>query len=410
MTGRCASLLFLCECLNPSLDSVRVAALRAKISNNSVNWDRVILMANTQLVVTALWSALCSKNLQNLLPEEVGSYLSELHGLNYRRNEAIRKQTEEIIRNLNTVGLEPIVLKGAALMFKSAIEDPGVRFMLDIDIMVPVEQVNKTREIVSAIGYRSVERDDPAHEPTHHPATMVRDDEVAKVEIHIDLFHPFVDPPVLGKNEVWESSEQIRANGLTFRVLAPTHFVLHNVVHSESHHRGFALRKVPVRYLHDLTVFLPLYGAEVDWDAIDLVMGRYGLRRMMSSYLLMGSRLLGANVPTAMASSIGSWLHYAQCMIFASCPPDMEVWRTHVTKQVLSLCILFSSSRMQARFGCSDEWKDLTKTRLLYLAHLVRKYLFGPQRSILPDLLPGKDVSNAFKSALKEVTDETSGK
>jgi hypothetical protein len=412
MTRRFASLFFLWECLTPCLQSVRVSKLHAMISSNSVNWDYVISFANAQLVITALWKALCAKRLQEILPGEVRSYLMALHSRNHHRNSAIRRQTEEIIGNLNLMGVEPLVLKGAALMLTGVYQDPAERIMVDIDIMVRHESATKTKEILSALGYRSNEENVLAHERfAHHLPPMVRETEPASVEIHTDLFHPLDDPPVLELEEIWEESERVSLNGMEFRVLSPTHFVVYNIVHSEVHHRGFALSRVPARDLLDFAFFLQRRSVDVDWYEIDPAMRRHGLRRIMGSYLFMGSRLFGVTIPAIKAPApVGRWLHYSYCIILACCPRIQAVddWRTFLAWNAVRFYRLFSARRMRLRFGCSDGWMDLTKTRLQYLSHLAKKYIVGPERSHLIDLLAGREVVPASDTTPMEGKDEIS--
>jgi hypothetical protein len=410
MTGRFASLSFVCQSLRPGLQSAGVSSLHAMISNNAVNWEYVVAFANAQLVITALWKALCDKKLQDVLPEDVSSYLSELHSLNHKRNAAMRLQMEEIIRNLNLEGLEPLLLKGAALMFMGAFDDPAERIMMDVDIMVRTEDAKKTMENLSVLGYRSMEQDHLAYRYCQHLAPMARDHDAASVEVHTELFHSIDDPIVLGPKEVWRESERVNINGLAFRVLSPTHFVVHNIVHSEAHHHCFALGKIPMRDLLDLAVFLRLRARDVDWREIDLSMGRHGLRRMARSHMHMGSRLFGVTVPAAMGPSAGSWLHYARCIILSSCRPvqAIEDWRTLLTGNVMRVCRLFSARTLQLRFGCSDGWMDLTRTRLRYLAYLAKKYMISSKRNVLIDLPAGRKGLIPSDTAVKEVKDENS--
>ena len=363
--------------------------LRTAISNNNVNWERVVELANVELVTPALWSALVKGGLQEDLDDDVRSYLSELHSLNCQRNADIRRQVEEIVRSFNRVSVEPILLKGAAFLITGVIKDPAARMMIDIDVMIRIEDLEKVLETLSSLRYRDEVQKRSLFDLCQHLQPMFRNGEPAAIEVHTTLFHKLTDPEVVMDVEAWSDSVPVHMNGLSFRVLSPTHSIIYNVVHSEVHHENFVLGTISLRDLLDLAILSRFHSASIDWSSIEASMSKHDLRRVLRSYLHLGLKLFGSSVPPDFRPSAGSAFHYYWCLSVLSWPALQALG---LLKRVFGL---FSAKRMQRRFACGNDIVDLTKTRLTYAVYLVKTYIWGPKRCFLMDLLSGTGIEDA---------------
>jgi hypothetical protein len=74
--------------------------------------------------------------LTNEVPSKVRDSLKEIHRLNAARNAGLKAQTIEAVEQLNTIGVEPFVLQGAAGLLARPFADSGSRVMVDINILV----------------------------------------------------------------------------------------------------------------------------------------------------------------------------------------------------------------------------------------------------------------------------------
>jgi hypothetical protein len=396
LTPRLSSLFFLCRCLTLLYDPAPKQMVWTAMSNNKVNWERVVELANVELVTPALWSGLEKAGLQEVLDDEVRSYLSELHSLNCHRNTAIRRQVEEIVRSFNQIGIEPLLLKGAALMFANTHGDPAVRVMTDVDIMVRKDDLPRVVERISTLGYSTMEREVTDNGCSHHYPPMFRAGEPATVELHTRLGDDIDDRMLLTVPEIWRDSIRMSGNGLTCRFMSWSHALFYNVIHSELHHEGFERGRILLRNLLDLAVMCRLHAAEIDWTDIETRIKSPHLGRVLRSYLHMGSRLFGASVPAAIEARTGGRLHFARCLLLIA---------SQRLRFLDGLCIspkrvfrLFAAKRMQERFACGNDIVDLTKTRLTYAVYLVKTYIWGPRRCFLVDLLSGTGIEDASES------------
>ena len=168
MNASLQNFLGLCQFLALNQATETIERLRCEIRRDSVDWEAIVQIANQQLVSPALWISLMDKGLHEDLPDELRCYLSGLHNLNVQRNGLIKQQAEEIITSLNRVGIEPILLKGGALLLTNAFSDFGTRIMEDLDIMVLGTDVEQSWKTLSSLGYRNHESNEEVDERSHH--------------------------------------------------------------------------------------------------------------------------------------------------------------------------------------------------------------------------------------------------
>ena len=86
MNERLAALDFIATCLSVRKTPESTAALDQEIASGRINWQRVISLANTNLVSPTLWTELHSRGLAHNVPPDVRDYLGEIHRLNSFRN------------------------------------------------------------------------------------------------------------------------------------------------------------------------------------------------------------------------------------------------------------------------------------------------------------------------------------
>jgi hypothetical protein len=81
MNERLAALDFIAACLSVRKTPEITAALDQAIASGSINWQRVIGLANTNLATPTLWTELRSRDPLRSIPPDVRDYLGEFTGL-----------------------------------------------------------------------------------------------------------------------------------------------------------------------------------------------------------------------------------------------------------------------------------------------------------------------------------------
>jgi hypothetical protein len=140
MTRHSAALTSLCNCLR-GLPPVEV------------KWTSVIGLANQTLTTPALIDFV--DQFASVLPEDVCTYIRQIHRRNVLRNDRLAGQLEEAVIAMNGQGVTPVLLKGAATLATAPVERRGVRLMSDLDIMVMPDEAERA---VAALGATSAPR------------------------------------------------------------------------------------------------------------------------------------------------------------------------------------------------------------------------------------------------------------
>ena len=113
--------------------------------------DLVALAGQHHLVTAALWPAVRGDASEARLDPDLAAYLEAVHALNLQRNLRMRSQAAELAEALNGVGVEPVFLKGVALLLLGLAPDPGRRLIGDIDVLVPADRFDAAAEALRAV-------------------------------------------------------------------------------------------------------------------------------------------------------------------------------------------------------------------------------------------------------------------
>ncbi len=174
--------------------------------------------------------ALRNRGLVDKLPTQVHEYLWKIHLLNTLKNRRLREQALEAVGELNSIGVEPVLLKGGASLFVKTFDDPGARIMADLDILVPGSEAKGCWDKLRTVGYIPIELefDYSSH---HHLRPLYRPGDWGVIEIHRQPL-PASTAALLPSELIWRHVAPIRESGVAMAAPAPTFRILHNVLHS----------------------------------------------------------------------------------------------------------------------------------------------------------------------------------
>ena len=114
---------------------VLIACLRGEPPADA-DWEAIVEVANRTLLTPGLFDALSRASRLDVLPDEERTYLDFIHGCNLERNTRLRTQLVEAVGRLNSVGVEPTLLKGAVRLFCDPDGRLGSRMTRDLDLNV----------------------------------------------------------------------------------------------------------------------------------------------------------------------------------------------------------------------------------------------------------------------------------
>ena len=262
-----------------------------------IDWMLVVEASSYHYVTPAL--AWCVRERSDL-PPEVRDYLDAALSLNARRNEHLTEALARIAAALNAIDIEPVLLKGAARLVDGVYPAAKLRFLGDLDVLIPAERAQEAAAVLKRMGFDAIEN--PGWTEAHHHLPMLRErDTGACVELHTELSSAPNDAIVPA---AWfrMNTRPLQLQGGA-RVCLPdaTRTVAHNIVHDQLNHENYRLGKLQLRQLLDLAMLRAGHEDAIDWTELDHRFGGIGRGPVLATYLQFAEVLLGQAAPPAVS-------------------------------------------------------------------------------------------------------------
>ena len=265
-------------------------------------WRNVLRRSCAHLVTPALRWAFWEEGRISELPADVLEFIDAVYALNLEGNRHYEDQLADLIRSLNSIGVRPVLLKGAAALVCGLYPTSGERMIADIDVLVPAPRLPEILDHLTARGYgvQSTEKElpDPNGFETrsHHYAPLDSPDWPVRVELHVHPVQlPFVQ--LLTSGEIFSDATPSLWRGGECLLPSPTHFILHNVIHAflVNFVRGGA--QLPQRQLFEFVRASQTYGERIDWNAVKTRFDAFGCRNALRQYIAFSHAYFCFNAP-----------------------------------------------------------------------------------------------------------------
>ncbi len=326
---------FLCRCISASDGSGAVKQqLAHAISHQRVDWKQVIRIADKHFVLPLLYWNLKKRDLLRLLPADMIDILSTIYVLSRHRNRRLKDKVVEIARQLNSVSVEPVLLKGMAALFHETYEDAGLRTMVDIDLLVPRERMADCVSALRKVGFEARGDTDESHYDHHqHYAPLFHKDSPALLELHREAVG-FRYQSILPAQEIFNRSVTIRAGDAVIRLPDPSHFLLNNIIHGQFSDGGYRYGWVKLYQIYDMVAAQRVFKQGIDWSMISRRFKRAGYQRVLDHYITLSEQLFNqpgpSGIPRTRFSVITWWLFQAQIKHRWVRTLYMLCWYTHI--------------------------------------------------------------------------------
>ena len=323
---RVGALLTLCRILDGKHHPPRAA-----------EWDDVLEVARELWILPSLGYAV--RDGQGAPPAPAAELLSEYYRVNALRNARFRHQLIEAVGALNEAGVVPLLFKGALQLVDGTEVSPGYRGMGDLDLAVPRDCNSTCAEALGGLGYEP-DRTWVLLNPHVLPMTGRR--VPGPIELHVELSAPRL-ASVLPMAEAWSDSTELSFEGVRARALAPTHQVLHSVLHAAVQDLGHAVGALHLRQLLTLAHLDRVHGSAVDWKAIRARMDAHGHARALRDHVWLAHRLAGLILPEGRWGAAGARFHEARVLANFGLG-----WPAHVHRNLLDA---FDRTYLDALYG-----------------------------------------------------------
>lgn len=303
---------------------------------NAATWSEVAALAQEHLLEGTLFAAIQSLPTHAVPQAELVAYLSNAHRANLFKNVRMKHDLLALLAGFNEVGIEPVIVKGGAVLLAGAPQSLQVRGMHDLDVLVPSGEFPSAQAAMVAMGYRAVDEVDRPR----HAVEYSSPDRLGGVDLHSEL-GVLALRRVLSTNDAIAGSTARSINGLNYRALNHTHSIIHNIAHAQLHDFNHAVAGTPVRQLYTYAALIGAFGSDVDWDEVTARFDAGGQGRVVGDHAEMARRLL--DVVTPVPSPRRSHAHYARCMASFAMPALCDVPR--------NLAYAFGSDYLRERYG-----------------------------------------------------------
>jgi hypothetical protein len=301
----------LCDHLRAGLHGNAPPALR-----DDTAWELVVEAASNHHVTPAL---ACYAAGSPAFPPDVSDYLDAVLTLNNQRNERILAALARAASALNTIDIEPVLLKGAAHVVGAIYPSSAFRVLGDLDMLVPEARADEAAACLQRIGF--LPGGSPLPAKHHHLPTLCDPETEAGVELHIAVVQrprqPIVPVP-------WfiERTPAAAFRGARVRLPDATRAIAHIVVHDQLDDEGYQRKRIDLRQLLDLAIIRTRHDSAIDWAELDRRFGAAGVGDVLATYLHFAEVLLGQSAPHLSGASRANAVAQLRRVIV----PDMVSW------------------------------------------------------------------------------------
>ena len=227
-----APFALLCRLLDAWLARQPVAAAAVEALGSATPWPRLVTLSGVHLLTPALAPALAGADVRPRVPAELLGYLAAMHEAATRRNLALRRDLIGVAARLNGIGVVPVALKGGIRLIDGLWPDPALRFMHDLDLLVPEAALEDCGSELARGGWVPIGGE--ADEADHHLA-FAHAEATARIELHWTALaspHGILLPPT----RLLARARPARFDGATIAVPAVDDQLVHLVAHGMLQH------------------------------------------------------------------------------------------------------------------------------------------------------------------------------
>ena len=118
------------------------------IDINTINFENLIKLATSHLMLPALYFNINKKNHSHLFPDDFIDYIKNIYSINKARNTVLLSEAKELSELLYKNNIKHIFLKGTALLLSNVFEDIGERMIGDIDFIIQHKDEERTTKVL----------------------------------------------------------------------------------------------------------------------------------------------------------------------------------------------------------------------------------------------------------------------
>ncbi|MBN2536992.1 nucleotidyltransferase family protein [candidate division WOR-3 bacterium] len=255
------------------------------------DWDAAVETAVQHGIAPMVYRRLKRSGNRDRVPAAAWDRLSSNYLAGAGRNARVFARLGPVLAALRGAGVPVIVLKGAYLA-GAVYQDPALRPMCDVDLMVPRPGLAEARARLAGQAGIVPPTDDIEERcrlSAHLPEITVRG---LAIELHWTILDPTGAIPV-EPADLWDRARPARVAGQDALALAPDDLMLHLCLGVSCRDRLAA----GLRPLCDIAETAARFQGELDWDRLARTARAWNAARHVGLALALARNLLAASVP-----------------------------------------------------------------------------------------------------------------
>ena len=207
----------------------------------------MVKISTSHYVLPAIYCIFKRVGFLKYLPIDLVKYMKYITSLNRGRNKQIIKQLNYLNRLFLKKGVKPIFLKGAGNILEGLYEDIAERMLIDIDLLFSKKDFFKAIDIIKDDNYIKTEGQLEYFPKFRHYSRLVKDKNIAAVEIHDEVITEKYRKEFDSKKIV--NDTQIIKN---FSVLSFDNQLSLSIITDQINDNGFELKSFSLRNAYDV--------------------------------------------------------------------------------------------------------------------------------------------------------------
>ncbi len=250
-----------------------------ELCREPLNWGYLIKRAGDEGVDSLLYHHL--KKVQGLaarpLDPSIPRILSSKYYYNLTSNIHLLDEFYDVLKRLNKISVEVIVLKGV-LLIEKVYRNIGLRPMSDVDVLVRKEALPEVMKEMSDSGY---------HITSHGHLGYLKDGEFpAVIDFHWDIWFPETD-------DIWKRCKMTMIKDIPVKSLDNEDVLIYMATHQSINHGMHKLI-----WLCDIHEFIRAYRDSIDWKNFIRRVKDCNIEIPLYYTLSYTEKLLGTGIPS----------------------------------------------------------------------------------------------------------------
>jgi len=272
-----------------------------KVFSNENSYLPLLKLANQNWLLSHVIFEIKKKECWHLLPEQVQEYMLSIQDVYVQRAKVIELELTYLADSLKPTKIPMVLLKGAAALLNTSSSPANIRYMTDIDVLIPENKLELAKAQLELNGYLlDDENFDYKGNLSHQLSPIKRRESLCYIELHRWPLS-FRAKALLNTQDVWKSAIEIKESDLGFNQLAPTHQIILEIAHSEISDGGHRANFLSLQKLVNLYLMINYWEnieqKPIDWPAINSAFIESGFEQVLQARLHMLHELFELTTP-----------------------------------------------------------------------------------------------------------------